>query len=107
MMRFAMVCWEVTPGLRFAAAEFVVIAPECAWSWTQVPHGWVSELVETFRACQWIDSNRIYLTGCSMGGMGTWMIGAQRPDLFAAVAPVASYHKSEYREFIAHRLASM
>ena len=35
-----------------------------------------------------IDGNRIYLTGISMGGMGTWTLIARRPDLFAAAMPV-------------------
>ena len=36
-----------------------------------------------------IDRERIYLTGLSRGGHATWRWGAQRPDLFAALAPVA------------------
>lgn len=36
-----------------------------------------------------IDSNRIYLTGHSMGGGGTWAVAAGNPDMFAAIAPVA------------------
>ncbi len=35
-----------------------------------------------------IDRKRIYVTGLSMGGFGTWDILARRPDLFAAAAPV-------------------
>jgi predicted peptidase len=35
-----------------------------------------------------IDRARIYVTGHSMGGAGTWHVLAQRPDLFAAGAPV-------------------
>ncbi len=35
-----------------------------------------------------IDQNRIYLTGSSMGGYGTWFIGLNHPDLFAAISPV-------------------
>jgi hypothetical protein len=35
-----------------------------------------------------IDINRIYLTGGSMGGAGTWWIGLSYPDLFAAIAPI-------------------
>ncbi len=35
-----------------------------------------------------IDENRIYLTGGSMGGAGTWWIGLNYPDLFAAIAPI-------------------
>ncbi len=38
-----------------------------------------------------IDENRIYLTGHSMGGHGTWHIGLHFPDLFAAIAPSAGW----------------
>ncbi|UCD56719.1 MAG: hypothetical protein JSV16_12945, partial [Candidatus Hydrogenedentota bacterium] len=35
-----------------------------------------------------IDENRVYLTGSSKGGRGTWEIGLKYPELFAALAPV-------------------
>jgi predicted peptidase len=35
-----------------------------------------------------IDSKRIYLTGLSMGGYGTWSLAAKYPDRWAAIAPV-------------------
>ena len=35
-----------------------------------------------------IDSNRIYLTGLSRGGHGTWGLGSRIPDTFAAIAPI-------------------
>ncbi|HEX3150678.1 MAG TPA: prolyl oligopeptidase family serine peptidase [Gemmataceae bacterium] len=35
-----------------------------------------------------IDAKRVYITGLSMGGYGTWDVLARRPDLFAAAAPV-------------------
>lgn len=35
-----------------------------------------------------VDTNRIYLTGLSMGGYGTWDLAARKPELFAAVAPI-------------------
>jgi len=38
-----------------------------------------------------IDTNRIYLTGHSMGGHGVWHIGLSHPDLFAAIAPSAGW----------------
>jgi dienelactone hydrolase len=38
-----------------------------------------------------IDPQRIYLTGHSMGGHGTWQIGAHYPDRFAAIAPSAGW----------------
>ncbi len=37
------------------------------------------------------DPARLYLTGHSMGGHGTWMIGAQSPGTFAAIAPSAGW----------------
>lgn len=35
-----------------------------------------------------IDASRIYLTGNSMGGYGTWVWAATRPEYFAAIAPI-------------------
>jgi len=37
------------------------------------------------------DTSRVYLTGHSMGGHGTWQIGAHYPNLFAAIAPSAGW----------------
>lgn len=37
---------------------------------------------------QQIDKSRIYVTGLSMGGYGTWELAIRRPDLFAAAAVV-------------------
>lgn len=37
------------------------------------------------------DPNRIYLTGHSMGGHGTWQLGAHFPGIFAAIAPSAGW----------------
>ncbi len=35
-----------------------------------------------------VDADRVYLTGESMGGNGTWMIASRNPQVFAAAAPV-------------------
>lgn len=37
------------------------------------------------------DKERIYLTGHSMGGHGSWMLSQSYPDQFAATAPCAGY----------------
>ncbi|MFD2572747.1 prolyl oligopeptidase family serine peptidase [Spirosoma soli] len=37
------------------------------------------------------DPRHIYLTGHSMGGHGTWFLGATYPDKWAAIAPCAGY----------------
>ncbi len=36
-----------------------------------------------------IDPDRVYLTGHSMGGYGTWSVSVNHPELFAAIAPIA------------------
>jgi predicted peptidase len=46
------------------------------------------EIVERLMDELPIDRARIYVTGHSMGGAGTWHVLAQRPDLFAAGIPV-------------------
>lgn len=38
-----------------------------------------------------IDPGRIYLTGHSMGGHGTWNLGATLPGMFAAIGPSAGW----------------
>jgi predicted peptidase len=35
-----------------------------------------------------VDKNRIYLTGLSMGGYGSWDLSMRRPEMFAAVVPI-------------------
>jgi len=38
-----------------------------------------------------IDENRVYLTGHSMGGHGTWQLGVHNADLFGAIGPSAGW----------------
>lgn len=37
------------------------------------------------------DTDRVYLTGLSMGGNGTWNLAYHYPDRWAAVAPICSF----------------
>jgi predicted peptidase len=48
----------------------------------------VLAVIDQLRKDHRIDEKRIYLTGLSMGGYGTWDLIARRPDLFAAGLPV-------------------
>lgn len=60
-------------------------------------HGWgeedtekfVIDLIEAVKRTRKIDPNRIYLTGHSMGGYGTYTIGARHADTFAGLAAFA------------------
>ena len=38
-----------------------------------------------------VDTKRLYLTGLSQGGHGTWYIGAKHADMWAAIAPICGY----------------
>lgn len=38
-----------------------------------------------------IDPDRVYLTGLSQGGHGTWTLGALHPHLWATLAPICGY----------------
>jgi predicted peptidase len=66
---------------------FVLVSPQC-------PSGqrWQDDallaLIDEVIATRNIDTNRIYLTGLSMGGYGSWSLAAKHPERFAAVAPI-------------------
>jgi predicted peptidase len=66
---------------------FVVISPQC-----RKGDRWNSDelhaLVEHVATSQKIDRSRMYCTGLSMGGFGTWSILAKYPQLFAAAVPI-------------------
>ena len=48
----------------------------------------VIKLIENLIKNNYIDSDRIYISGLSMGGYGTFDLVSYRPDLFAAAAPI-------------------
>ena len=48
----------------------------------------IIEFVAQLKAYFPVDESRVFLTGLSMGGFGTWFTAMARPDLFAAIAPV-------------------
>lgn len=48
----------------------------------------VLTLVGETASKQPVDRNRIYITGLSMGGFGTWAAIARKPEIFAAAIPI-------------------
>ncbi len=66
---------------------FVVISPQCpedVWWSIEALHALLDEVVQTHR----IDESRIYVTGLSMGGYGSWGLAYAYPERFAAVVPI-------------------
>ena len=53
-------------------------------------------LLEEIQDTVFVDQNRIYLTGESGGGNGTWSIGVQHPEYFAALVPSMGYYGWPY-----------
>jgi len=49
------------------------------------------EVLSVFQSRYPVDENRVYLTGHSMGGHGTWHLGVNHPGLFAAIGPSAGW----------------
>jgi len=75
---------QAAEGRRF---PFFLLAPQCpehrAWQ-PCVLSALLDEVTEAWP----IDSARIYVTGISMGGLGTWSLANAFPERFAAIAPV-------------------
>jgi predicted peptidase len=69
---------------------YVIIAPQCPANrfWPDI-RGHLLELVEQIVQAHAIDRNRIYVTGFSMGGEGTWDLAANARHVFAAAAPIS------------------
>jgi len=68
--------------------DCLLVQPQCKEDsfWVaDVPSvlAFIEQVAEAFH----VDRNRIYLTGISMGGFGTWYTAMAKPDLFAAIAP--------------------
>ena len=56
----------------------------------------IQDMIEDIKSNINIDESRIYLTGISMGGRGTFIVAAELPDLFAAIMPLSPHHQPYY-----------
>ncbi|MDP6794859.1 MAG: prolyl oligopeptidase family serine peptidase [Verrucomicrobiota bacterium] len=66
---------------------FIVISPQCPkGNWWKADG--LDALLDDLISKHAVDESRIYCTGLSMGGFGTWAIGGLNPKRFAALAPI-------------------
>lgn len=65
----------------------VVASLQCPAGELWSPHG-VKAVTDHLIKTERIDTSRVYLTGLSMGGFGTWETAFEYPDTYAAIAPV-------------------
>jgi predicted peptidase len=90
---------QLTQGLMPAALNkpdewpFVIVFPQKPTQKSKwVEHkDMVMACLEQTRGKWSVDAARLYLTGLSQGGNGTWEIAASSPGVFAAIAPVCGY----------------
>lgn len=71
---------------------FIIVAPQ-----TPLDERWdgdmLSALVDHLLEELPVDRERVYLTGLSLGGFGTWDLAIRRPEVFAAIAPICGHGK--------------
>ena len=74
----------------------VLLAPQCpaGHKWYAMP-GDVTELIESMARQLGADEKRVSLTGCSLGGMGTYAAAIARPEMFSCIVPVCGSVKAE------------
>jgi predicted peptidase len=80
---------------KMADFPFIVVSPQCPddeWWSSEVLTALLDEIIGRHK----IDTNRIYLTGLSMGGYGAWSLALERPERFAAVAVVCGGGNPNY-----------
>ncbi|MFZ1744371.1 MAG: hypothetical protein WAU17_00505 [Nitrospirales bacterium] len=58
--------------------------------WTRFGEELVLKVLKEVQKDYHIDPDRVFLTGMSNGGIGTWIIGMHHADRFAGIAPMAS-----------------
>ncbi|MFC2085557.1 prolyl oligopeptidase family serine peptidase, partial [Bacteroidota bacterium] len=71
--------------------QFIIASPQCPihlrWSTDNWFNNFYDEIIKKYR----IDTNRVYLTGVSLGGAGTWYLAVKYPKRFAAIAPMCGF----------------
>ncbi len=84
---------QVWKGIeKFKKGPCIVVAPQCSKK-VREGGGWIpgdlNMLLAHLKMTLKVDGERIYLTGNSMGGYGSWAWGGHSPQHFAAIAPVS------------------
>ena len=76
-----------------------------------LPMGWpvieeeLMMILKTTMENYQVDRNRIYLTGLSYGGFGTWWMASKHPEFFAAISPIVGYaHPSLMEPIAKHKI---
>ncbi|MCF7569435.1 dienelactone hydrolase family protein [Sabulilitoribacter arenilitoris] len=71
---------------------FIIISPQAKTGWDEDV---LYQMITDFIAKNRVDTDRIYLTGLSLGGHGTWNLAQKHPEMFAAIAPICGWGNVE------------
>lgn len=82
--------------------DFIVVAPQCPWGKNWASENWFDTIYAEISEQHRIDPSRVYLTGMSLGGFGTWELANRYPHIFAAIAPLCGGAKDEWAENLTH-----
>lgn len=82
--------------------DFIVVAPQCPWGQNWASENWFDTIYAEISEQHRIDPSRVYLTGMSLGGFGTWELANRYPHIFAAIAPLCGGAKDEWAENLTH-----
>jgi predicted peptidase len=88
----------IAAGKQF---PFIVVSPQCPKNRRWEPFE-LSSLLDEITEKYKVDKDRIYVTGLSMGGFGTWALAGHSPDRFAALAPICGGGEPQFARWIAH-----
>jgi predicted peptidase len=92
----------VGPMLGAAAAEEVPeLGGDVAGTTWDVVDPDVITVLDAVLSNYQVDKSRVYMTGVSLGGFGTWYYASKYPDYFAAILPVVGYGSVAQAEAIA------
>lgn len=70
---------------------FIIVAPQCPMNQRWSTDNWFENFYKEVTTKYRVDTNKIYLTGGSLGGDGTWYLAIKYPEKFAAIAPMSGF----------------
>lgn len=76
--------------IQTTTLDAYILAPQCPEN-TYWDSESLYQLIQKISKENAIDTNRIYLTGLSMGGWGAWNLAMAHPELFAALVPICGF----------------
>ncbi|MEI6138845.1 MAG: dienelactone hydrolase family protein [Mariniphaga sp.] len=68
--------------------DAIVISPQCPSNKNWTAGTWFESFYQELKVKYNIDPSRVYLTGMSLGGFGTWDLASRYPEYFAAIMPL-------------------